>query len=97
MDVAIQEPHPHSIETKDAPDLPTTLLRIHRTIIEVALRPTSVFPHAPLSITAQEGTLTSHFPPPTRAPVHLILSDEAIGFLGLLPLEKDHVLQRSEG
>lgn len=28
---------------------------------------------------------------------HLILSDEAIGFLRLLPLEEDHVLQWSEG
>lgn len=65
--------------------------------MEVALRPTSVFPHSSLCITAQEGILTSHFPPPTRASVHLILSDQAVGFLRLLPLEKDHVLQWSEG
>ena len=57
-----------------------------------------------------EGTpmITSVLPPHTlpsptcgptvhQGPTHLILSDEAIGFLGLLPLEEDHVLQRSEG
>lgn len=38
-----------------------------------------------------------HLPPPTRASIHLILSDKAIGFLGLLPLEEDHVLQWREG
>lgn len=42
-------------------------------------------------------------PPSTRGPscnrsrTHLILSDEAIGLLGLLPLKEDHVLQGSEG
>lgn len=51
---------------------------------------TSVLP--PHTLPSPTCGPTSH-----QGPTHLILSDEAIGLLGLLPLEEDHVLQRSEG
>lgn len=50
--------------------------------------------HLPLRAVCPPATRDPHC---NEAQTHLILSDEAIGFLGLLPLEEDHVLQGSEG